>query len=294
MILSIASLAPVVIPCWVAGVAGLKPSRAPMLWEGPRSPKSGSSPAEVCGHATNNFRLVASAILAATLVGCSGSNAPLGGETARGEPDPSGLLGSAAGASDGLAADTTGVYIADSGFRPTADGFSFENYGNDAVPANLGPAELQALFGNEVCNDEIADRCSLSSAAVTWMHQINQAMAGGHCEGMAVLSQLFDEGSRSPSTFGSDTAWELDLQESPGLAPAIAKWFATQVTSPTSESTLTTLSPTRSSRSSPRRSDNRAPSRTPTRSGSSSGVSRAVTQSPRTPSRTGATGSTGS
>ena len=189
------------------------------------------------------FRLIASAILAVTLVGCSGSNAPLGGETARGEPDPSGLLGSAAGASDGLAADTTGVYIADSGFRPTADGFSFENYGNDAVPANLGPAELQALFGNEVCNDEIADRCSLSSAAVTWMHQINQAMAGGHCEGMAVLSQLFDEGSRSPSTFGGDTAWELDLQESPGLAPAIAKWFATQVTSPTSESTLTTLEP---------------------------------------------------
>ena len=45
-------------------------------------------------------------------------------------------------------AETT---VADNGFRPDPNGFSFENYGNDSGYANLGPAEMQKLFGPGVC-----------------------------------------------------------------------------------------------------------------------------------------------
>jgi hypothetical protein len=32
--------------------------------------------------------------------------------------------------------------IADNGFRPWIDGFGFENYGNDAGPENMTPANM--------------------------------------------------------------------------------------------------------------------------------------------------------
>jgi hypothetical protein len=41
--------------------------------------------------------------------------------------------------------------VADNGFRPDPNGFSFDNYGNDSGYANLSPAEMQKLFGPGVC-----------------------------------------------------------------------------------------------------------------------------------------------
>jgi hypothetical protein len=51
----------------------------------------------------------------------------------------------------GAAAASAQTVVADSGFRPNPDGFSFENYGSDPGYANLSSAEMVKLFGNGVC-----------------------------------------------------------------------------------------------------------------------------------------------
>ena len=61
------------------------------------------------------------------------------------------LLGGAPSAGSAQSYVPTGTIVADSGFRPGRDGFAFENYGNDAGPVNLTPANVEDLFGAQVC-----------------------------------------------------------------------------------------------------------------------------------------------
>ena len=86
--------------------------------------------------------------------------------------------------------EPTGEIVADSGFRPQADGFAFENYGNDTGPTNLTAINMQNLFGQEtVCLGESAGAdCVLTPAAQAWMENANNARAGGHCEGFSMLA----------------------------------------------------------------------------------------------------------
>lgn len=144
---------------------------------------------------------------------------------------------------DELAADTSGVYVADSGFRPTVDGFSFENYTNGPEVENLRPAEMHALFGDAICASGTGPSCRLSSPAVTWMGQINAMMDGGHCEGFAVMSQLFSAGAASPTTFGADITYALDPEVDLEIRPAIARWFATQASEPANSARRMDMTP---------------------------------------------------
>jgi hypothetical protein len=43
--------------------------------------------------------------------------------------------------------------LADNGFRPDPNGFSFPNYGDEVPYQNLTPVEMVKLFGNSVCGD---------------------------------------------------------------------------------------------------------------------------------------------
>src|SRR5207248_1298258 len=70
-------------------------------------------------------------------------------------------------------AETT---VADNGFRPDPNGFSFENYGNDSGYANLGPAEMQKLFGPGVCVNT-QNGCTLTPPAQQWMNEQNSGMS---------------------------------------------------------------------------------------------------------------------
>lgn len=134
--------------------------------------------------------------------------------------------------------DPNSIVIADSGFRPGANGFSFENYGNDIEPVNLTAAEMRRLFGDGVCADldegSEDESCLLTPAAEEYMDQANEVMGGGHCEGMAVLSLLFYVNGQSPSAFGGDDVTSLD-QANELLQREIAYWFITQSTTPASE-----------------------------------------------------------
>ena len=140
---------------------------------------------------------------------------------------------------DEAAVDTStpGEVVYDFGFTPEENGFSFENYGDDIPAKNLTAEELRRMFGDEVCADINGDECILTPPAEQWMDQINGDMAGGHCEGMAVLSLMMYTGQVSPSDFGGNTASELDINDET-LQREIAYWWATQAVDPTASSVI--------------------------------------------------------
>jgi hypothetical protein len=127
-----------------------------------------------------------------------------------------------------------GVLVYDFGFRPELNGFHFENYGDDIEVTNLTPDEMRRLFGDQVCARLKGDTCTLTPPAAQWMEQINGDMAGGHCEGMAVLSLMMYTGQVSAGQFGGGQASDLDINDE-GLQREIAYWWATQTVAPTTD-----------------------------------------------------------
>ncbi len=126
-----------------------------------------------------------------------------------------------------------------SGFDVNRDGFSFENYGNEPGIRNLKAADMQRMFGDVVCSRIKNDVCTLSPASRQWMRQINNAMDGGHCEGMAVLSVHLYHDLVALRSFGAAQTAELDLYSNDALQGEIAYWWATQMTTPTTDSFVT-------------------------------------------------------
>lgn len=120
---------------------------------------------------------------------------------------------------------------ADSGFRPENNGFSFENYGDNIQVENLTAVEMQRLFGDQVCASQAAGECILTPPAKQWMKEINNYMAGGHCEGMAVLSMLMYSNHVDPADFGGSSAYDLAINNE-ALQREIAYWWTTQATWP--------------------------------------------------------------
>lgn len=137
----------------------------------------------------------------------------------------------------GIEGGRPGTVVYDFGFRPGEHGFSFENYGDDREVTNLTADEMRRMFGDQACSRIEGDTCTLTPPARQWMEQINDAMAGGHCEGMAVLSLMMYTGQISPDQFGGNLASELDINDE-FLQREIAYWWATQSTAPTAESVI--------------------------------------------------------
>lgn len=122
----------------------------------------------------------------------------------------------------------SGEILADSEFRPWQDGFSFENYGNDAGPQNMTAAQVEEIFGSQVCLSGTGDSCALLPAAKRWMDNQNAAMAGGHCMGFSVTAlRMFDETLR-PDDFGAPTTAELEIQGNIDLQETIAQTWVYQ------------------------------------------------------------------
>jgi hypothetical protein len=123
--------------------------------------------------------------------------------------------------------------VADSGFRPGANGFPFQNYGselpNGAIPVNLTAADIEKMFGQSVCVDAKLRRCDLIPEAQTWLNDTNDAISGGHCYGFSVLAELIWLGQVSPSTFGAPQAPSLDVDTNETLQRQIAYDWALQL-----------------------------------------------------------------
>jgi hypothetical protein len=124
-----------------------------------------------------------------------------------------------------------GAGAVDSGFRPESNGFNFENYGDNIEVQNLTAVEMQRLFGDQVCASQAGGECILTPPAKQWMQEINNYMAGGHCEGMAVLSLLMYSERVDPGDFGASSTHDLPLTNE-ALQREIALWWATQATWP--------------------------------------------------------------
>ncbi len=141
--------------------------------------------------------------------------------------------GGTAGAGGGTA--TAGAF----NFVFLRDSFSFENYVNENqtpvmfTATNLTDVEVRRLFGPTACAEPMASTCVLTPAARQWMQTTNAEMAGGHCEGMAVLSALFATGTVNPQAFGAPTGYGLQLPQNTLLQREIAYWWALQSTEPT-------------------------------------------------------------
>ncbi|MGA2014710.1 MAG: hypothetical protein ABSH51_29870, partial [Solirubrobacteraceae bacterium] len=126
-------------------------------------------------------------------------------------------------------AGTGPVTVADSGFSPTRNGYSFANYGVRAGVPNLGPDEMQQLFGSGVCAGFSGGQCVLSPPALAWMTQENEAMADGHCEGFSVTAQFFFAHLSTPTLFGASAVPGLTLPGNQLLAREIAYGYVFQV-----------------------------------------------------------------
>ena len=125
--------------------------------------------------------------------------------------------------------------IADLGFRPETNGFSFDNYGNKNGIQNLTPVNMQRMFGKQVCATE-GEQCVLTPPAERWMEETSKVMDGGHCEGMAALSLLLYTDKTAAAEFGNPI--NLSLQGNEKLQREIAYWFATQGVAPTASSEI--------------------------------------------------------
>jgi hypothetical protein len=128
--------------------------------------------------------------------------------------------------------EPTGEIVADSGFRPALDGFAFENYGNDVQPRNLGPAQVEDLFGDQVCLSGTGDECELVPAAQEWMDNQNEGMAGGHCEGFSIAALRFYNEDLNQEDYGADTTAGLEIVNNEPLQASIAEHFTYQFLPP--------------------------------------------------------------
>ena len=133
--------------------------------------------------------------------------------------------------------DCTGVDPANcvyDGFDPAVNGFSFANW---AAVGTVDATSLVALFGEEAVCAEMTDAgCVLFPAAEQWASQVNEAMIGGHCEGMAVMAQRIFTNSASLADLDPAAQMTFDLsKDDPDVTGAIDFWWTTQMFVPVQE-----------------------------------------------------------
>jgi hypothetical protein len=154
--------------------------------------------------------------MALALTSCGGSSKPKA---------QAGLVGSSGSAGQAADYQPTGRIIADDGFRPAPNGFSFENYPNfqGGVPQNLVPAAVYDLFGPRVCQQGSGSSCVLTPTAQKWMEIENQRMAGGHCMGFSVTALRFFAHNLPQKPFGASTTFGLPIRNNLPLQSQLAE-----------------------------------------------------------------------
>jgi hypothetical protein len=166
------------------------------------------------------------AALMLALAGCGG-----GGDDDKGDAGKKGAKGApTAGALEEYVPQ--GELVADSGFRPDADGFSFPNYGGEPDRLDLTPPNVQTLFGDQVCLPGSEDDCVLTPAAQQWAENQNAAMAQGHCEGMSITALRIWNEELNSKDFGAASPFDLEIDDNPDLQSAIAENYVYQALPP--------------------------------------------------------------
>ena len=130
---------------------------------------------------------------------------------------------------------SAGTLVADSGFRPDPNGFSFENYGDEEGYKGLDAAEMVKMYGRSACLTGKGSKCVLTPGARSLMDEVNGAMAGGHCYGLATLSSLIKRGYLPRFGFtsiealgGGPETFDLGIENNVPLQRTIARAFTAQ------------------------------------------------------------------
>ena len=172
-------------------------------------------------------RIVASLSLITVLVNCGGSEKSAEEASA---PTDSTFSWEAECTTPAGDLPTEGLICADSGMRPTTDGFSFENWGGPVAEDAVDLNTAAALYGVEsVCAEVQDNACTPLPGAQQWVEEMNASIEGGRCEGMAVMSQRFAVGLNSPSEYQDGATVVADLQrETSNVGADISRWWVTQ------------------------------------------------------------------
>jgi hypothetical protein len=109
---------------------------------------------------------------------------------------------------------------ADSGLQPTADGFTFANFGSAASTEQFDSKDLVTMFGKAACVGGVEEPCALTTQAAAWARMVNEARASGHCEGLAVQAAARFDAKQNPVTG--------DLLNAGDVTHGIMRAFATQ------------------------------------------------------------------
>ncbi len=140
-----------------------------------------------------------------------------------------------------------GTLVADSGFRPFTDGFSFFNtgfpdstnhkiFGSPLKTTDLNSAAMRSLMGKRVCLERSdSGPCTLTTAGKLWRDKINEAMAGGHCYGFATTAALLRGRELVPSQFQAGATSPYDLKLEAPISREIARNMAQQFTASTDQ-----------------------------------------------------------
>ncbi|MEZ4328585.1 MAG: glycine rich domain-containing protein [Polyangiales bacterium] len=113
------------------------------------------------------------------------------------------------------------------GFDLRRDAPPFANVGGDAIVQLTGDSAAR-MFGADVVCEGGNLPCVTLPVAQTWIDAVNETLAEGRSEGIAVLTQLFHRGDLDPRDFGAETVGELTLEGNTPLQAELAYWTATQ------------------------------------------------------------------
>ena len=172
----------------------------------------------------NLVKLVKAAVLALALIatGCSGGSDEIPERT---RSSAANNVVPTEGNSDVLVQLETQSSLVGLDYLPGQDGFQFANYGGGSAPASLTVNLARRLYGDDqACSSVEEGQCVPYPVMLQLIDQANRAMAGGLCEGFAVLSlRLQNEGEY---VYGYE-------QADPAVAAELAFWFVTQFASET-------------------------------------------------------------
>lgn len=117
-------------------------------------------------------------------------------------------------------------------FRSNPHGFGFANWGDNQYPedAELDTATLIRMFGAQnVCvSGSTPQDCVLTGPARAWRNQELADVDGGHCYGMAVVSQRIFVGLDAPANYQDGVTQTIDLLPHDAIRAAITEFAVTQ------------------------------------------------------------------
>lgn len=172
-------------------------------------------------------RTASVAVLILALVACGGGGS--GGDSESGPRGDDVWAACTEAPRAALSAPAGATSCADSGLDPTSDQFAFPNWGGPPATDTFTPSLAAAIYGTDAVCMDLTNGCVVYPAAQQWMDQMNAAIQGGRCEGMATLSQRVLDGEDLPSDLQGGAAATVDLvKEELTVGGSIAKWWASQ------------------------------------------------------------------